>query len=219
MARYVIGPDVAVRLAHDEAVIRGDHQILAPTLLRSQVRSLLYQAERRGDMTRRDAERQLDYLRTRLSNSNCGGQSISPAGPRPGSRSRPGSTTTTAAAALIAGHDVAGRPQAGPGRRQGRLRWARFSAAQYRPVLGAPAVRWQLPEKRDSMICQIEVSTLSGEPRPRSPRDTGGSDLHRRWSTRTGMTAVAQVARIRLYRAREDPCSASPVRVSSASPP
>jgi hypothetical protein len=34
MSRYVIGPDVAIRLAHDEAVIRGDHQLLAPTLLR-----------------------------------------------------------------------------------------------------------------------------------------------------------------------------------------
>jgi len=32
MARYVIGPDVAIRLAYDEAVIRGEHQILAPAL-------------------------------------------------------------------------------------------------------------------------------------------------------------------------------------------
>jgi hypothetical protein len=29
----------------------------------------------------------------------------------------------------------------------------------------APAVRWQLSGKRDRMISQIEVSTLSGEPR------------------------------------------------------
>jgi len=63
MARYVIGPDVAVRLAHGEAVIRGEHQILAPALLRSQVLSLLYQAVRRGEITRKDAERQLDYVR------------------------------------------------------------------------------------------------------------------------------------------------------------
>ena len=55
MTTYVIGPDVAVRLAGDQAVICGDHQILAPTLLRSQVLSLLYQAVRRGDMTRKDA--------------------------------------------------------------------------------------------------------------------------------------------------------------------
>ena len=61
MTRYVIGPDVAIRLAHDQAVIRGDHQILAPVLFRSQVLSLLYQAARRGELTRRDAEAQLAY--------------------------------------------------------------------------------------------------------------------------------------------------------------
>jgi predicted nucleic acid-binding protein len=44
-------------------VIRVDHQILAPALLRSQVLSLLYQAVRRGEMTRKDAERQLEYVR------------------------------------------------------------------------------------------------------------------------------------------------------------
>jgi len=63
MTRYVIGPDVAIRLAHDEAVIGDDHQLLAPTLLRSQMLSLLYQAVRRGEMTRKDAERQLNYVR------------------------------------------------------------------------------------------------------------------------------------------------------------
>jgi len=63
MTRYVIGPDVAVRLAYEEAVIRREHQILAPTLLRSQLLSLLYQAVRRGEMTREDAERQLGYVR------------------------------------------------------------------------------------------------------------------------------------------------------------
>ena len=46
MTRYVIGPDVAVRLAREDAVIRGGHQLLAPALLRSQVLSLLYQAVR-----------------------------------------------------------------------------------------------------------------------------------------------------------------------------
>jgi hypothetical protein len=59
----VIGPDVAIRLAHDEAVIRDGHQILAPALLLAQMLSLLYQAVRRGEMTRKDAERQLEYVR------------------------------------------------------------------------------------------------------------------------------------------------------------
>jgi len=63
MTRYVIGPDVAIRLAQDRAVIRGGHQLLAPVLLRSQVLSLLYQAMRRGEMIRKDAERQLEYVR------------------------------------------------------------------------------------------------------------------------------------------------------------
>ena len=63
MTRYVIGPDVAIQLARDEAVIRDEHQILAPTLLRSQMLSLLYQAARRGEITRKDAERQLNYVR------------------------------------------------------------------------------------------------------------------------------------------------------------
>jgi predicted nucleic acid-binding protein len=63
MARYVIGPDVALRLARDEAVISAEHQIVAPSLLRSQLLSLLYQDVHRGEMTRRDARRCLDYVR------------------------------------------------------------------------------------------------------------------------------------------------------------
>src|SRR5215472_11687628 len=62
MTRYVIGPDAAIRLARDQAVSRGEHQLLAPALLRSQVLSLLYQAVRRGELTRRDAEARLSYV-------------------------------------------------------------------------------------------------------------------------------------------------------------
>jgi predicted nucleic acid-binding protein len=63
VTRYVIGPDVALRLALDRAVIPDGHQILAPTLLRSQLLSLLYQAVRRGEMTRKDADRLLNHVR------------------------------------------------------------------------------------------------------------------------------------------------------------
>ena len=63
MARYVIGPDVALQLARVEAIIPDEHQILAPTLLRSQVLSLLYQSVRRGEMTKKDADRLLTYVR------------------------------------------------------------------------------------------------------------------------------------------------------------
>jgi predicted nucleic acid-binding protein len=63
MTRYVIGPDVAMRLAADRAVIPAAHQLVAPTLLRSQMLSLLYQAMRRGEVTKHDADEQLNYVR------------------------------------------------------------------------------------------------------------------------------------------------------------
>jgi len=63
MTKYVIGPDVALRLARNEAVIPDEHQILAPTLLRSQMLVLLYRAVRQGEMTKKDADRQLNYVR------------------------------------------------------------------------------------------------------------------------------------------------------------
>jgi predicted nucleic acid-binding protein len=62
MTRYVIGPDVAIQLAGDEAVVPDGHHLLAPALLRSQMLSLLYQAVHRGEMTKEDAERRLFYV-------------------------------------------------------------------------------------------------------------------------------------------------------------
>jgi predicted nucleic acid-binding protein len=70
MARYVIGPDVAIHLAAAEAVVPDGRQMLAPALLRSQMLSLLYQAVQRGELTKKDAERQREYvlgMRIRLS--------------------------------------------------------------------------------------------------------------------------------------------------------
>lgn len=63
MTRYVITPDVAVHLASSRAVVSGEHQLLAPTLLRSQLLSELYQQVRRGELTKQDADRQLDHVR------------------------------------------------------------------------------------------------------------------------------------------------------------
>jgi len=40
-----------------------EHQIVAPTLIRSQMLTLLYQQVRRAEMTTKDAERQLDSVR------------------------------------------------------------------------------------------------------------------------------------------------------------
>lgn len=63
MTKYVIGPDVALRLAEERATIRDEHRLLAPTLLRSQVLSSLYQAVQQGGLTKQDAEARLAYLR------------------------------------------------------------------------------------------------------------------------------------------------------------
>jgi hypothetical protein len=59
----VIGPDVALRMAHEDAVIVDEHRLLAPTLFRSQLLSMLYQAVRRGEMTKNDADRYWGYVR------------------------------------------------------------------------------------------------------------------------------------------------------------
>lgn len=63
MTKYVITPDVALRLARDEAAIPAEHQLLAPNLLRSQMLTHLYRAVRQGEMARKEAERRLDYVR------------------------------------------------------------------------------------------------------------------------------------------------------------
>ncbi len=63
MTRYVIGPDVALRLAADNAKLPAEHKLVAPTLLKSHVLAMLYRAVRRGELTRKDADRQLNYLR------------------------------------------------------------------------------------------------------------------------------------------------------------
>ncbi len=63
LTRYVIRPDVAVRLAQDRTVVAAQHQLVAPTLLRSQVLSLLYREVRAGETSREQAERRLDHIR------------------------------------------------------------------------------------------------------------------------------------------------------------
>lgn len=63
MTRFVISPDVALRLAEQEAAVGGAHELLAPTLIRSQLLNGLFQAVRRGDLTTEDAARRLDFVR------------------------------------------------------------------------------------------------------------------------------------------------------------
>ncbi len=63
MTRFVIDSEVALHLARNDVHVAREHELVAPTLLRSQVLSLLYQAVRRGELTKADAERHLDYVR------------------------------------------------------------------------------------------------------------------------------------------------------------
>ncbi len=63
MPKYVIGPDVVLRLAQEKAEILNDHQLLAPTLLRSQFLSLFYQAVRQRNITKQHADTHLKYMR------------------------------------------------------------------------------------------------------------------------------------------------------------
>lgn len=64
MTRFVIDPDVALRLTADRSALPPQHRLLAPTLLRSQLLSRLYQAVRAGQLDRPQADAQLDHLRT-----------------------------------------------------------------------------------------------------------------------------------------------------------
>ena len=64
MTRFVVDPGVALHLAGMGAAIPAKHKLLAPTLLRSQVLALLYEAVRRGEIDRNGANAQLDHLRT-----------------------------------------------------------------------------------------------------------------------------------------------------------
>jgi len=63
MTKYVIGPDVAMLLARQQPTVSAEHALLAPTLLRSQLLSELYQAVHRGELTKAASDAQLDYVR------------------------------------------------------------------------------------------------------------------------------------------------------------
>ena len=64
VTRYVITPDVALRLAEDRTVVTADHDLLAPSLIRSQLLSMLYEAVGRGELTRQEAEQRLAHVRS-----------------------------------------------------------------------------------------------------------------------------------------------------------
>jgi predicted nucleic acid-binding protein len=52
MARFVVDCGVVIRLAAAETAVSPDHELLAPTLLRSQTLSALHEAVHRGEVER-----------------------------------------------------------------------------------------------------------------------------------------------------------------------
>ncbi len=63
MTKYVVGPDVALRLAKQGAEIRLDVELLAPTLMRSELLNLLFQLVRAKKISKAEADEHLDYVR------------------------------------------------------------------------------------------------------------------------------------------------------------
>ena len=67
--RYAIDAAVAIRLARESARISGDHQLVAPNILRSQALGLVYRSVRRGELTEQEGRAILEgitSLRIRL---------------------------------------------------------------------------------------------------------------------------------------------------------
>lgn len=63
MSRFVVDPSAVLHLASTEAKVASKHQLLAPTLLRSQVLSALYEAVHGGKLPADDAHEQLTRIR------------------------------------------------------------------------------------------------------------------------------------------------------------
>jgi predicted nucleic acid-binding protein len=59
MTRFVVDSGVVIHLAREELAVPEKHELLAPTLLRSQTLSLLHEAVHRGELAADDALDQL----------------------------------------------------------------------------------------------------------------------------------------------------------------
>ncbi len=69
MTRFVLHAPAAIALAGEMVAPPAEHELLAPTLLRSQVLSLLHEAVHRGELTAAEAEQRrarIDGWRMRL---------------------------------------------------------------------------------------------------------------------------------------------------------
>ena len=54
MTRFVVDCDTLLRIAAGEVEVHANHKLLAPTLVRSQALSRLYEASRRGELSADD---------------------------------------------------------------------------------------------------------------------------------------------------------------------
>ena len=52
MTRFVVDCETLLRIAAGEIEVSAEHKLVAPTLVRSQALSALYEAARRGEITR-----------------------------------------------------------------------------------------------------------------------------------------------------------------------
>ena len=69
MTRFVIDCGTLLRIAAGEIEVAPGHQLVAPTLVRSQALSALYQAARRGEITAEDGRervRRINSLKVRF---------------------------------------------------------------------------------------------------------------------------------------------------------
>jgi hypothetical protein len=62
MTRYAIDAPTAIRLVREDLTVAGEHQLVAPNVLRSQALSLLYRQTRRGELDRDEARTLLDGI-------------------------------------------------------------------------------------------------------------------------------------------------------------
>ena len=91
MTRFVVDADTLLRIAAGEIEVASGHQLLAPTLVRSQALSALYEAARRGEVSAAGGlERvtRVNSLRVRFLGDKCcsglrGGSQTSSSGKRP----------------------------------------------------------------------------------------------------------------------------------------
>jgi predicted nucleic acid-binding protein len=62
MTRFVVDADTLLRIAAGEIEVASGHQLLAPTLVRSQALSALYEAARRGEISAADGLEQVTRI-------------------------------------------------------------------------------------------------------------------------------------------------------------